>query len=210
MVNRRAKYEMAGIEYSGVPGITKECRDAVLGLLQYGSCVTKVRILSSAQEHGFLLTVNAGDLIAVKSGFASGYRGEGSRGFSYVLKVLETHGADIEEYQVTPDFIERLDYSALTKSDLDALDAARPVRLRRWHEYIFEEDWDPISDGTLWREFRPVIPFAIIETRLTDLALSFWDHADDCLITAYRRLEDIVRVANSEMAATVSCGSFYS
>ena len=71
IVIRRAKYEMAGIEYFGVPGITKECRDAVLGSLQYGNCVTKVRILSSAQEHGLLLTVNAGDLIAVKSGFAS-------------------------------------------------------------------------------------------------------------------------------------------
>jgi len=140
-----------------------------------------------------LLTVNVGDLIAVKSGFGSGYRGEGSRGLSYVLKVLEAYGADIEEYQVTPEFMERLDYSALTKSDLDALDATRPVRPSRWHEYIFEEDWDRISDGTLWREFPPVMPFAIIETRLTDLALSFWEHADECLITAYRRLEDIVR-----------------
>jgi hypothetical protein len=140
-----------------------------------------------------LLTVNVGDLIAVKSGFASGYRGEGSRGFSYVLKVLEAHGADIDEYEVTPDFIERLDCSALTKHDLAALNAVPPVRPSRWQEYIFEEDWDPINDGTLWREFSPVIPFAIIETRLIDLALSFWEHADECLITAYRRLEDIVR-----------------
>lgn len=164
IVSRRAKYEMAGIEYSGLPGITEECRDAVLRLLQYGDSITKVRILSSAHEHGLLLTVNVGDLVAVKSGFGSGYRGEGARGFSYVLTVLKSHGADIEEYEVAPEFIERLDFSALTRSDLDAINAARPVRPNRWHKYIFEEDWDPIKEGTLWREFRPVIPLAIIET----------------------------------------------
>ena len=35
------------------------------------------------------VTVNVGDLIAIKSGFASGYMGEGSAGFSYVLALLE-------------------------------------------------------------------------------------------------------------------------
>ena len=151
-MSRRAKYEMAGIEYSGVSGITKECLDAVLRLLQYGDRITKARILSSSKQHGLLLTTDVGDLIAVKSGFGSGYRGEGSHGFSYVLTVLESYGVDIEEYQVTQEFIERLDSSALFQSDLDALDVARPVRPTRWHEYIFEEDWEPISEGTRRQE----------------------------------------------------------
>jgi hypothetical protein len=196
-LGRLKKFEVAGIEYYGLPGLTKECRDAVLRLLQFGDCIATARILSSAHEHALLLTRDVGDLIAIKSGFRSGYIGEGSRGLSYVLMLLEAHGADIEEYQVTPELIERLDYSALAKSDIDTVDAARPVRPSRWHEYIFEDNWDPINDGTLWREFPPVMPFAIIETRLIDLALSFWEHPDVCLIKAYRRLEDVVRERTS-------------
>ena len=81
-MSRRAKYEMAGIEYSGVSGITKECLVLQFyGCWQYGDRITKARILSSSKQHGLLLTTDVGDLIAVKSGFGSGYRGEGSRGF---------------------------------------------------------------------------------------------------------------------------------
>ncbi len=183
----------AGIEYVGQPGVSKECQDAVLRLLQYGDRVTRARILSSSNDHCLLLTVNVGDLVAVKSGFGSGYLGKGPRTFSYVLQVLEAHGAEIEEYRVAADLIERVDSSSLTVGDLDLLDAAKPVHPTRWDDYVFEDDWERRRDGTLWREFPPVIPFAVIDTRLADLALSFWDTPDERLLTGYRRLEDIVR-----------------
>ena len=38
-----------------------------------------------------------------------------------------------------------------------------------------------------------VVPFAIVDGRLVDLALSFWEEPDHRLVTGYRRLEDIVR-----------------
>jgi hypothetical protein len=37
------------------------------------------------------------------------------------------------------------------------------------------------------------MPFAIIDSRIADLAISFWNDLDDRLLKAYRRLEDIVR-----------------
>src|SRR4051794_3300801 len=104
---RDVNLEPAAIEYVGLPGVSKECQDAVLRLLQYGDRITHVRILSSSHDHCLLLTVNVGDLVAVKSGFGSGYLGEGSRTFSYVLSVLEAHGAEIEEYLVAPDILEK-------------------------------------------------------------------------------------------------------
>jgi len=127
----RQNYELAGIAYSGMPGITKECRDAVMRLVQYGDCITKAFILSCGQEHGFLLKMSSDQLIAVKSGFRSGYSGEGSRGFSYILKVLQAHGAEIDEYAVSPKVLRRLDQSALTKNDLRMLKTALPVRPSR-------------------------------------------------------------------------------
>ena len=76
----------AGIEYHGGPGVTQLCFDAIMRLIQFGDHITKVQILSSPRthvtDHCLILTVNVGNLIAIKSGFASGYMGEGSAGFS--------------------------------------------------------------------------------------------------------------------------------
>jgi len=184
---------LAGIQYAGEPGISKECQDAVVRLLQFGDRITQARVLSCSSEHCFLLAVNVGGLIAIKSGFGSGYRGEGSHAFSYVLKLLDAYGVPIEEYKVEHDVIERLDNSALTMLDIDMLNSARPVRPARWHDYILKEYWELKEKGMLWKEFHPVIPLAIIDGRITDLALSFWDGPDEKLLTGYRRLEDIVR-----------------
>jgi len=137
-MNRNKAARPAGIEYVGQPGISKECKDAVLRLLQFGDRVTHVRILSSSNYHCLLLRLNVGYLVAVKSGFSSGYLGEGSRTFSYVLELLDAHGADIEEYIVPAEVIGRLDSSSLTAGDLNTLDAAKPVRPLRWPHYVFE------------------------------------------------------------------------
>lgn len=45
----------------------------------------------------------------------------------------------------------------------------------------------------MWDEFPLVIPFAIVDDRIIDLAINFWEKADERLLTGYRRLEDIVR-----------------
>ncbi len=186
--------DLAGIEYVGLAGIPKESQDAVLRYIQYGDKITRVRILSSARDHCLLLDVD-GDVVAVKSGFGSGYWGGGPGALSYVLAALEAHGAKIVEYAVGAELLERLDRSALTRADLQSLDDLRPLHARRWMDYIFNEDRDPGPGEKflVWRHFPAVIPFAIIDARITDLALAFWDQPDQRLLTGYRRLEDIVR-----------------
>jgi hypothetical protein len=42
-----------------------------------------------------------------------------------------------------------------------------------------------------------VIPFAIIDARIIDLAISFWKDPDDKLLKGYRRLEDAIRKRTS-------------
>lgn len=186
--------QLAGIEYAGLPGISLACQEAVERLLQFDDRIVRVRILSSKDRHCLLLTVGEFDLVAIKSGFGSGYTGEGARRFSYTLMLLEAHGVDdIEEYEVENALIERLDDSALTQADIDKLKKIKHVTGRRWYNYIFDQHWDQRKNGTLWSEFRPVIPFAIIDSRIMDLAVSFWENPNDKLFTAYLRLEDIVR-----------------
>jgi hypothetical protein len=137
--------------------------------------------------------VDEADLVAVKSGFGSGYMGEGSKGFSFVLSLLDAHRIPIEEYDVPREVLEKMDPSRLTMIDIDRLSTARPVRPTRWHSYVFFSDEQRQRDGTLLTEFEPAIPLGIIDPRITDLAISFWDGADERLLTGYRRLEDVVR-----------------
>ncbi len=168
-------------------------------LLQYGDQITLARILSSpanshgSRSHGLLLTINEGEIVAVKAGFSSGYLGEGPSGLSFIIQLLQFHNVEIEEYDVDEEIINRLELPSLTSDDLGKIDAAKPVWPRRWYDYILDRDEERAERGTLWRNFPPVIPFAIIDNRITDLALNFFQNADDNLLTGYRRLEDTIR-----------------
>jgi hypothetical protein len=183
----------AGIEYAGIAGASQDCQEAVMRLLQFGDCITRARILTHENKHCLMLTYNVGDLIAIRSGFASGYGGEGPTRFSFTLQLLDSHGAEIEEYAVEKGVIERVDEAALRRSDVVALDNARPVRPSLWPQYILEKHYDCAERGKLWASFPPVVPLRIIDARIIDLALKFWEGPDDRLLKGYRRLEDIIR-----------------
>jgi hypothetical protein len=69
--------DLAGIEYYGIAGGSHDCQDAVTRLLQFGDLILRVRILSNSNYHGLLITEEAGDRVAIKFGFSSGYGGTG-------------------------------------------------------------------------------------------------------------------------------------
>ena len=183
----------SSIQYLGIGGATQECLDAVMRFIQYGDTIKRARILSASNMHGLLLSIGPGDLVAIKSGFASGYGGEGPHKFSYALQLLGAHGAEIDEYDVGKSMLNRLDHGTMTEEDIEKIEVMRPVRPSRYHDYIDDHDFHKFRDGSLWNEFRPVVPYAIIDSRIADLAISFWDNPDEKLLKAYRRLEDIVR-----------------
>src|SRR5438132_8533677 len=81
--------EYAGIEYLGIAGSSQDCQEAVIRRVQYGERIHQARILSSARTHCLLLANEIGDQAAVKSGFASGYGGEGPAALSYALQTEE-------------------------------------------------------------------------------------------------------------------------
>jgi hypothetical protein len=190
MIMRQNK-SPAGIQYVGEAGISVECKDGVMRFLQFGDRISRAWILTHDNFHCLLLTINDRETVAVKSGFSSGYPGEGPRTFSFVLTLLRFHGAELDEYDVSADILERLDLSALTTADIEGIDNARPIRPIRWPDYISEADRAKPDD--LWRDFPLAMPLAIIDTRISDLAMTFSDRPDETLLSGYRRLEDIVR-----------------
>ncbi len=185
--------DLAGIQYVGEAGSTQECKDAILRFLQFGDTIANIRILSTSNRHSFLLTLDGIDTVAVKSGFSSGYLGEGPRAFSYVLQLFRSYGYSITEYEVELEIFDRLDNSALSLADISTLANLPAVRPTRWKDYIFENDWHLEAKGKIWRDFPLTIPYAIIDPRIVDLALTFWEDPDDKLMKGYRRLEDVVR-----------------
>ena len=146
-------------------------------------------LVSSGQTHAFLLKTGHDEVIAIKSGFSSGYAGEGPRGLSQALAVLDAHGVEIVETEVPMDFIQRLDQCELTMSDLRRIEST-PQAGGRWYSYVWDRH-EGISAHAA--AFPPLIPYALMDERMTEIALDFWDAPNDGLINAYRILEDTVR-----------------
>lgn len=186
--------QLAGIQYVGLPGISEECVQAIQRLLQYNDHIVSAKVLTSGHDHSLLLIVDEYDKVAVKSGFASGYNGEGPRALARALQLLLDHGVDIEEVEVERAVLNRLDASALTVRDLEAIDASETVRPTRIYDYIYDAKGSAMSLGMYWDRFPAVLPFAIIDKRIADLALRFLEEPNDTLLQGFRRLEDTVRL----------------
>lgn len=184
---------LASIQYAGLPGISEACVQAIQRMLQYNDHISSGKLLTNNHDHGLLLVVDEYDKVAVKSGFASGYGGEGPRALARALQLLLEHGVDIEEVDVDRAVLDRLDASCLTARDLEAIDTAQPVRPMRIYDYIYDATGSAKSLGMHWSKFPAVLPFSIIDRRIADLALRFLEVPNDALLQGFRRLEDIVR-----------------
>lgn len=194
--------KLAELEYHGSVGTTKDCLDAIIKLIQFGERIEKARLISTEPDqyncrmHAFILTTFYGNQIVINSGFSSGYAGEGPTGLSKALQLLIRHKVEIEEYQVKPVVMERLEHNCLLKEDIDSIESSRPVRPNRYYDYIL---WDEkcrsnrISDRDLNLLFPVVIPYSILDVRILDLALNLEENPDNALLTGYRRLESLFR-----------------
>ena len=130
----------------------------------------------------------------MKSGFSSGYSGEGPRGLSTALQLLSRHGAEINEYLVGQEIIERIDSSCLLAEDIQDIDKLQRIRPHKWYDYIFEHNSRTTHDDSKLKYVFPItVPYALLDIRLIDLALRINEDPDGSITSGYRRLEDIVR-----------------
>ena len=187
------KNKGAGLQFVGLAGITQSCINAVMRYLQYGDIISRVLIITSDQSHALILHMETDEVVVVKSGFSSGYHGEGPHGFAFILALLHAYGIDIEEYLVDESIIEKIDGSRLTYSELQKIEESRPTRPSHWYKYIYVYGDEFENKMKLWKRFRNVIPYSIIDPRLFELAITFWEAPGDKILLGYRKLEDIVR-----------------
>jgi hypothetical protein len=184
------------LEYHGTAGATRHCAEAVERLLYMGAPLRSALILThrklETSSHALLLTNVYGDEIAIKSGFSSGYGGAGPKGFSATLSLLDWHGIELDEILVEEAMLDRLDASALTVGDLDAIRSARPIRPMDLWIYVADHD-ELIGTTNPWLRREPIVPLTMMDERLAVDARDFWNDPDGKLIKAHRHLEESVR-----------------
>jgi len=181
------------IHFVGNDGLTESCINAILRYLQFGDHILKALILTSEQDHALILYIEDDEIVAVRTGFTSGYPGEGPRGLAFVLSLLEKLEITIEEYDVKRNILEKINSGHLSNSELEKIEKLRPIIPIRWKKYIYDHDKNQLNKEALLKRFPPVIPFSIIDPRLFDLALSFWDAPGDKIFNGYKKLEDAIR-----------------
>jgi len=189
-----ASADSTDVQYVGLSGISRACLDAVRRYVQYGDRIESAKVLTTASRmHALLLFIDSSETVAVKSGFSSGYSGEGPRTFAETLRLLIDYGVDIEECEVDEAVVARVDASALTSKDLLLLASSKVVRPCRIHDYIYDGLGREGRQREQWSSIRTVMPWSLIDQRIVDLALRFFEENDDSLHRGFRRLEDIVR-----------------
>ena len=94
---------LASIQYHGLPGTTASCVRAVERLLLYDRCIEEERLLTCREGNDgrhVLLLRSDDELVAIRTGFTSGYRGEGPGGLARTLHLLSLHRIKVGEVHV--------------------------------------------------------------------------------------------------------------
>lgn len=104
--------------------------------------------------------------------------------------MLRRYTDNINEYIVPKSIFERISSSSLTVKDLEYINSIDRVSPARWYDsaHFYKE-----GDRNIFSEFPLVIPMALLDTRLIELALDFNENPDNAIMSAYRKLESIVR-----------------
>ncbi|WP_185821217.1 TIGR02391 family protein [Xanthomonas sp. GW] len=181
------------IQYHGSANTTQSCLKAIIRLVEAGG-VRLARILTCTNRHAFYLEFSDPSPACIKSGFASGYSGEGSAGLALAIRLLQRHRIDVEECDVSFGLMARLDRCSLTHSDIEAIRESTLRRPTRVYDYAN----DGMAGRGKWedalRSRQPmVIPWAILDGRLIELALDMESDPDMAVFRAFRDLEEIVK-----------------
>ncbi len=210
MLDKESLCAINEIQYLGNPNVTQSCIKAVCRLLQCENVIERVLLLTAEHQHSFIFQNDLQELFIIKGGFTSGYHGEGPKGLATVLHILDRHQLDVEELEISPRIMTRLNDALLNTKDLESISLALPVRPKRLADYTYPFSEDLKLASTHSRYYPKILPYALIDKRIFDLALLFSNDPDAAILSAYRRLEDIVRsrINNTESSSKLFSKAF--
>ena len=205
--------DLAKIQYHGDHGITRSCLNAIIRLIQCGCQIEDVKLLTLGNFHCFLLSIEGEEShIAIKSGFSSGYSGEGPRGLSYALQLLQQHVPWIKEFNISSKFYQHISDSCVLISDLNEINPENQVFGSRIRLYIHACGYDSSSaienHKALQDNFPSIVPLKFVDYRISALALKLKSEPDSSLMTSYRRLEASIRKRTGFESDTIGAKLF--
>lgn len=180
------------IDYLGEAGITETCLHSIYNLIQTHSDLNTALLLTNDQSHAFLLKDLTENYYIIRSGFTSGYPGEGPKGLAKALTILRKHQIETEEITIPAKLMNKVNHSSLCDNDIDFIFREKVIRPIRLHDYIYSFQ-NGVASSHLKHYYPLELPYSIIDERIFDLALIFKQDPDSALTKAYKRLEDIVR-----------------
>lgn len=181
------------VDYLGEAGSTETCLFNLHNLVQIQADLSYSLLLTSEQSHSFILKDSSENYYVIRSGFTSGYSGEGPKGLAKALDLLKKHRIETEEILVSTKLLNRLNSSSLSDQDIDFIFQQKIIRPIRLHDYIYPFENEVAQTAKSKRYYPLELPYSIIDDRIFDLALLFKQDPDSALTKAYKRLEDIVR-----------------
>lgn len=155
--------------------------------------IEKALLLSSDQRHAYLIKSTKNTYI-IRPGFSSGYSGEGPKGLASSLQLFLKHNVNVEEVNISKKLMKKVNHSSLSDADLETMLTTGVVRPTNIYEYIYAIYQTTEYQITNDRYYPTELPFHLIDERILDLALKFNDDPNHSILTAYTRLEDIVKV----------------
>ena len=188
-------------QYHGSPRTTQSCLDALMRQITEPDHIDLAVLLTCGHDHAFYLATQDPTPVLIKSGFTSGYPGEGPAGLAIALHLLLRHRIEVEEVIITPAMMARLNNSKLTARDMSKLREDRRVLPTRIYDYMNDGLRGRGRPTDQMRRQNPlVVPWAILDDRLVDFALEFDQEPDMTVLKAFRRLEALVK-ERCEMSA---------
>lgn len=182
------------VQYHGSPRTTQSCLDAMVRQVVVPGHVSLAVLLTCGQDHAFYLKTEDPTPVLIKSGFTSGYPGEGPAGLAMALHLLLRHRIEVEEVLVTPALMKRLNASNLTAGDVSKIREDERVLPTRIYDYMHDGLQGRGRPVDQLRRNSPLsIPWAVLDDRLIDLALEFDLEPDMTVLKAFRRLEARVK-----------------
>lgn len=184
-------------DYLGEAGVTETCLYSFCNLIQTNADLSYALLLTNDQSHALILKDQSDGYYIIRSGFTSGYPGEGPKGLAKALTILNKHQIDTEEVLVTSKLMSKLNNASLSDQEIDFIFREKIVCPIRLHDYIYPFENEVNQAFNLKRYYPLELPYSIIDDRIFDLALLFKQDPDSALTKAYKRLEDIVRERTS-------------
>jgi len=179
------------IQYMGTL-YTQDCLEAIGFILQTQKEIEKALLLSCDQKHAFLIKSNR-NIYIIRSGFTSGYQGEGPKGLASSLQLLLKHNIEIDEIIISEKIMTKVNHSSLSDANIKMFLTTKVVRPTNLYEHIYAiyktTEYQIKND----RYYPTQLPFHLIDERILDLALKFNDDPNRSIFNAFIRLENIVQ-----------------